>query len=120
MFSIFSPKKLTIRLKKLFLGNNIIWHAFYCKFATFSGSEKIQSFFKKPIVFIKTQNVVSFEKSGYFSRILRKICQNLFIKNFQGQKVSDQSQKSDIINWQIKAIKRQFWLFWEDDFPSLL
>ena len=53
------------------------WYTFYSKFPTFTDFEK------KIIFFQRTQISYVFEKSYYFDRILRQICYNLLIKNFE-------------------------------------
>ena len=56
--------------------------------------------------FLIEKNVYFFQKKNIlrtFSRILRQLCYKLMIKNFQGQKVSDQNHKSDIIIWQVRV-----------------
>ena len=91
-FSNFRPKNLTITVEKTFSRNNIIWYAFYCKFAMFGDFEKFQVVFEKPISFFqKNPNSIRFEKSYHISRILRQSYYNLVITNFQGQKVFDWS-----------------------------
>ena len=57
---------------KTFLWNKIIWYAFYSKFATFNDFEKHPKFER-------------FEKPYYFSRILRKSCNNMLIKFLHAQ-----------------------------------
>ena len=44
---LFFTKKLTKKVEKTFLNNDIIWYTFYRKFATFSDFEKIQVLFRK-------------------------------------------------------------------------
>ena len=78
----FSLKKnLIIRAVKTFLRNYAIWYAFCCKFATFIDFENFKFFFEKPVYFFKkTPNFECFEKSYFFSRILRELCYNLVKK----------------------------------------
>ena len=71
----FLQKNLTIKVEKTFSSNDIIWYAFYSKFATFA--------FWKKIVFKKNQLSYVFEKPYYFTCILRQICHKLVMKNFQ-------------------------------------
>ena len=81
--------------KKTFSWNNIIWYPFFSKFATFKRVWKKVFFSKETHLFFqKKTNFTRFEKSYYFSRILRQICFNLASKNFQRQN----SRTSDIFN----------------------
>ena len=62
-------------MEKTFLENDAIWYAFYKQFAILNGFEINSS------VISKKNNFVCFEKSYYFSRIIRQICYNL-VKKF--------------------------------------
>ena len=98
-------KKFSIQVEKRFF-NEII------SFETHSTAnlpplailKKDQIFFKKPSFFQKNPNFERFEKSYYFSRILRQICDNLVIKKFSSSE-SVQFRTSDIINWQTSSKK---------------
>ena len=70
-----------------FFRNNTIWYAFYKKVATFKDFEENSIFFEKLMYFFeKDPNFESFEKSCYFSCILRLLCYNLVKKYFHVQK----------------------------------
>ena len=85
-FLIFLQKKFTIEVEKTFLRNIIIRCAFYSKFSTFTDFEKIQAFLEKTIQFFnEAQILYVFEKSYYFSCILRQVCYVLVMTNFQIQ-----------------------------------
>ena len=74
-FLTFCWKNLIIRVEMLFIWKNTSWYAFFSKFATFRCFEKIQVFFAKPVHFFKKDRIFErFEKSYYFSHILRQIC----------------------------------------------
>ena len=78
VFRVFAKKNLIIRAEMTFLRKNAIWYVFYSKCATFRDFENIQVLCEKPIYFFKKDsNFERFEKSYYFSRILRQICYNL-------------------------------------------
>ena len=66
-------------------------------------SKKNQVFFKKKFE--------PFEKSYYFSRILRQICYNLLIKSFQTQKVSQHRTLSIGIHWVKKNVRVERMIF---------
>ena len=104
-FSHFCKKTLNSGGKKTFLWYSIIWYEFYRKFATFHDFEKFQFFFRKTNLFFqKTSNFVRFEKSNYFSRILRQICFDLVI-DFQRQN----RRTSDIFTAELSfALSRWF------------
>ena len=73
---------------------------------------------KNPWFFLIKPNFVSFEKSYYFSQVLRRICYNLVIKKFhcQNRRTSD-TFKPDIT---IAKNIRKTCSLWEDDFPSII
>ena len=75
--------------KKTLFWYNIIWCAFYRKFALFNDFEKVNFFSKKPSIFSKNPNFVRFAKSYNFSLILRQTCYNLERKKLHVQKVFD-------------------------------
>ena len=70
------------KVEKAFLTNYHFIRILQQIFSTFSDFEKIQVFSEKekPIHFFKNPNFESFEKSYYFSRILRQMCYNLVKK----------------------------------------
>ena len=85
----FSSKNFLIALQKkshefaqTLERNNIIWHAFYCIFVTFTNFEK-KSFSVKNKSIINISSI--FERSYNFSRILQQIFYNLLRKKFHIQ-----------------------------------
>ena len=100
-------------MEKTFLTNNIIWYAFYSKIAAFDNSEKNSFFLEKASIFLKKQVSLVFEISYYFNRILRQICYNLVIENFQ-------SQKQGIPLGLLASKRKKNALLWVNDFPSIL
>ena len=84
-------KNPQFRWNKEILWNNIIWYAFYSKFAAFLDFEKDVFFFEKKYLFFKKTQISNIKKSHCFSRIPLQICYHLVIKSFQEQKESDWS-----------------------------
>ena len=103
-FSDFSGKKSQLRWKRV-LGNNIIWYAFYSKFANFNDFGKNQVCFPKIHLFFfrKNPNFVRFEKLHSFGRILRQIHYNLVMIVFEIQNlgISCNHTKKQCFEWMI-------------------
>ena len=95
-FIWFLQKNPQFRCVNTFLWSNIIWYAFYSKFATFGDFEKYQAFSKKIYFFKRNLIFERFERYYYFGCILRQICYNL-VKKIQSDSV--RFEKSDIITW---------------------
>ena len=106
-FFWFLAKNITIKVKKTFSRNNIIWYRLYSQFAG-----HLQQFWGNS----------SFKKSYYFSRILWQICNNLVIRkiHIQNRHFAGHWHSEDIINWQVSVKKRRIWVLWGDDFLSML
>ena len=117
-FSWFLQKKIVNLGKKAILWNIIIWYAFYRKFATFSWFRKISRFFRKTKPYQKIPNFVCFEKSYYFSRILRQICYKFVMKTFHGQKRRLPDTLNRTLSIRMYAWKKRS--LWVDDFPPVL
>ena len=97
----FVKKNFTIKVENIFLRNISFDRAFYNKFATFTDFEKFKFFLKKTN-FLKEPNFFTYLKNFTICRILRQICSNLVMKNFQNPNRPD-IWNSDIFHWQVNV-----------------
>ena len=120
IFCFFVKRNLTVKVEKTFLGNHTILYAFCIKFGTLLIFKKFKFFFEKKLMcfsernhhfILKNATFERFEKTFYFSRILRQICYNLVIKKIQGQNRTLVSEKSKILKWQVSVRKSRIWAF---------
>ena len=89
-------------MEKTFLGKHILdtHSAANCHLQEFGKISRV--FHENPIFSQKNQVLYVFENSYYSSRILRQLCYDLVVKNFQSQN-RPHIRSSDILNWQVNV-----------------